>query len=153
MVRKNTLLCAMMARFPIFGVMKHTLLLIALVTAFACNNPEKEKKNEASGAELLNIYADSLSLVADSLEGIYNGMIKQVAMQPNKTDSIKLENKDEALSLEKRMDELNGKILGLLEEKKISDQDYQEVAIDLDLTGVSDGMEKLRLLGIDYQEK
>ena len=112
----------------------------------------KEEFPDMDGGELLNVYADSLSIVADSLDELYNHLISEAAQKRNQLDSIKASNKEKAVYLENRMNELTLKMDALRESGRVSEEEYEEIFLSIDLQSFSKNAEELRLLGIDYKD-
>lgn len=137
-----------------------TFIILALFMAACSSSPKEEEKEQAqtesdevSGTEMMNAYVDTLTQIADSLEMVYNHAISEYTMSPDSISWIEAKYKMTAQTLETKLVDLNNSIHQLLLDKKLTEEEYQNISLDIDMDGVSKAMEKLKLLGIDLSNK
>lgn len=132
--------------FPIF--------LFLFIAAVACNDaPVTDEKPAEETAPMdskafMNAYVDSINVLADSLQRVYNRVLD---IAPRNMDSAKMmmaavSPNIEGLKLE--LNRLTTEVGNLMEKKWISEDDYQNMFHDIRL-GAAEGSEQtLEVLGL-----
>lgn len=140
--------------------LKNISLSLLMLSFIACKDQSTETENKseetpvetAKGTDLLSAYADTLTQVADSLENVYNSAISEAARMPDSVRYVEMKYKMVAGQLDRKLVELNESIHQLLLDKKVTEDEYQELTMDIDLSGVSAALDKLKLMGLNLFE-
>ncbi|TNE79383.1 MAG: hypothetical protein EP332_11090 [Bacteroidetes bacterium] len=141
--------------------LKNISLSLLMLSFIACKDQTPETDNKqvetqeesVKGTDLLSAYADTLTQVADSLENVYNSAISEAARMPDSVRVIEVKYKMLAGDLDKRLVDLNESIHKLLLDRKVTEEEYQQITMDIDLTGVSAALDKLKLMGLNLFEE
>ncbi len=136
----------MKTRFPLF--------LFLVIAAIACKDtPATEEKPAEETAPMnseafMNAYVDSINVLADSLQRVYNRVLD---IAPRNMDSAKMMMAAVSPNIEGLKTELNRlttEVGNLMEKKWISEDDYQNMFHDIRL-GAAEGSEQtLEMLGL-----
>ncbi|MHB1278284.1 MAG: hypothetical protein ACYC1Q_07790 [Bacteroidia bacterium] len=131
-----------------------SIFLFLLIATTACNNaPVEDEKPAEENAPMdskafMNAYVDSINVLADSLQRVYN---KVLDIAPRSMDSAKMMMAAVSPNIEGLKTELNRlttEVGNLMEKKWISEDDYQNMFHDIRL-GAAEGSEQtLDLLGL-----
>lgn len=138
----------------------YSFILFLLIGALACNNAPVEEEKPAveetapmNSEEFMNAYVDSINVLADSLQRVYN---KVLDVAPRSMDSAKMMMAAVSPNIEELKSELNRLTLAvgyLMEKKWISEDDYQSMFHGTRL-GAAEGSEQtLDMLGLRHESK
>lgn len=144
--------------FPYISEMNRTYFyaLILLAGVYACNNDapvneENEENTEAtmSSEDLMNAYADSINLSADDLKEIYRNLLNGAVNNLDSTKQIIAATSPEVTEIKANLNRLSQDVSNLVEQKKITDSDYQAMFHEIDLNTLETSEEALRALGLN----
>ena len=135
----------------------YLLALSGIMLFAACGDKtQKEEEQPAENAapmtseEFLNAYADSLNTVGDSIINMYKRLIDGAA---SNLDSAKEAGKaliPDLQALQARMNHLNEEVSTLVEKKWLSEEHYQQLFNEVDLSGIEGKENTLMELGFDF---
>lgn len=134
--------------------------LILLAGIYACNNEtpvneeEEEKAEEtASSEDLMNAYVDSINMSADGLKEIYSNLLNGAVSNLDSAKQIMAAKMPEVNEIKENLNRLTQEVSKLVEQKKITDADYQAMFHEINLSAVETSEEALNALGINPNNK
>jgi|GEM_PF-2492379 len=127
--------------------------LILLAGVYACNNEasvnEKPAEETVSSEDLMNAYVDSINVSAEKLKEIYRNLLNGAVNNLDSTKQIMAASTPEVNDIKENLNRLTLEVSSLVEQKKITDEDYQAMFHEINLAAVETSEETLRVLGID----
>lgn len=130
------------------------IFLFLILAAIACKDtPVTEEKPDEETAPMdskafMNAYVDSINVLADSLQRVYNRVLD---IAPRNMDSAKIMMAAESPNiqgLKTELDRLTVEVGNLMEKKWISEDDYQNMFHEIRLGDAEGSEQTLELLGL-----
>jgi len=128
--------------------------LILLAGVYACNNEapvnEEPVEETASSEDLMNAYVDSLNMSTDGLKEIYRNMLNGAANNLDSTKQLMAAKSLEVSQLKENLNRLSLEVNSLVEQKKITDADYQAMFHEINFNDVQTSEDALNMLGLSF---
>ncbi|MDX5320426.1 MAG: hypothetical protein LPK45_04990 [Bacteroidota bacterium] len=136
--------------------MNRKYLYVLLSTAlFACSSPSEETTEtpEAapSSSELMSAYVDSLNAAANRLGDEYRRILDDAAKNLDSAKNNQSNYRERIQPLKNELERLTSRVTQLMEEKKISEEDYQSLYHEIQLDAVEATAQTLETIGITLQ--
>lgn len=134
-------------------ILSFAVLSILALAVASCNNGKKTDpaKNNADSLIAINelgSYADSLKNTVTTMEGVLSNVYAAAALSRN-SDSIETIYQPVVKALDKKMLDLTTNMDKLLQQKRISQETYEQIILDINMSRISEERVTLQTLGIN----